>query len=179
MPKQSGTDNPGNFHPTGLFVPSKEHRNALDKPTVSVYQYIMLLHVNPSSGVPTYLQIETQVKHYIAAGVLAPGDALPSVRKLAADLRISINTVARAYQNLERDGVLRTVPGSHTFVAENPRSLLKSERIRRLRPYARQIAVEGTQLRLDPLEIIGLVKQELEALEEVNERSGDLDRRTR
>jgi GntR family transcriptional regulator len=139
----------------------------------------MLRHVNTASGVPTYLQIETQVKHYIAAGALAPGGALPSVRKVAADLRISTNTVARAYQNLERDGVLRTVQGGRTYVAENPGSFLKSERIRRLRPYARQIAVEGTQLRLDPHEIMELVQQELDALEEVNERIGDLDRKSR
>ena len=139
----------------------------------------MLLHVNAASGVPSYLQIETQVKHYIAAGAMAPGDALPSVRKLAADLRISTNTVARAYQNLERDGVLRTVPGGRTYVAENSPGLLKSEKIRRLRPYARQIAVEGKQLRLDPLEIVELIRQELDALEEVNERIGNLDRRAR
>jgi len=144
-----------------------------------MYQYSMLLHVNPASGVPTYLQIETQVKHYISARALVPGDALPSVRKLAADLRISTNTVARAYQDLERDGILRTVPGGHTYVAENPGSLLKAEKVRRLRPYARQIAVEGTQLRLDPEEIVSLVEQELAALEGLNERSGDLDRRTR
>ena len=150
-----------------------------DRQSVAVYQYSMLLHVNTASGIPTYLQIETQVKHYIAAGALAPGDALPSVRKLAADLRISTNTVARAYQNLERDGVLRTVQGGRTYVAENPGSFLKSERIRRLRPYARQIAVEGTQLRLGPLEIMELVQQELDALEEANERSGDLDRKAR
>lgn len=87
----------------------------------------MLLHVNPASGVPTYLQIETQVKHYVAAGALAPGDALPSVRKLAADMRISPNTVVRAYLDLEKDGVLRTVPGGRTYVAENSPSLLKSE----------------------------------------------------
>jgi GntR family transcriptional regulator len=139
----------------------------------------MLLHVNSASGVPTYLQIETQVKHYIAAGALAPGDALPSVRKLAADLRISTNTVARAYQNLERDGVLRTVQGGRTYVAENPGSLLKAEKIRRLRPYARQIAVEGTQLRLDPSEIMELVRQELESLEVVNERTSNLERKSR
>ena len=162
-----------------FLSPSKNIKKSLDKQTVAVYQYSMLLHVNPASGVPTYLQIETQVKHYIAAGALAPGDALPSVRKLAADLRISTNTVARAYQNLERDGVLRTVQGGRTYVAENPGSFLKSERIRRLRPYARQIAVEGTQLRLDPREIMELVQQELDALEEVNERYGDLDRKSR
>ena len=135
----------------------------------------MLLHLNPASGVPIYLQIENQVKHYIAAGALAPGAALPSVRKVAADMRINPNTVARAYQNMERDGVLRSVPGGRTYVAENPTGLLKSEKIRRLRPYARQIAVEGTQLRLDPKDIIELVHQELEALEAVHERTGSSD----
>jgi len=136
----------------------------------------MLLHLNPASGVPIYLQIETQVKHYIAAGALAPGAALPSVRKVAADMRINPNTVARAYQNLERDGLLRSVPGGRTYVAENPTGLLKSEKIRRLRPYARQIAVEGTQLRLEPQETVNLVQQELDALEVVDERMGNPDR---
>ncbi len=135
----------------------------------------MLLHLNPASGVPIYLQIENQVKHYIAAGALAPGDALPSVRKVAADMRINPNTVARAYQNLERDGLLRSVPGGRTYVAENPAGLLKSEKLRRLRPYARQIAVEGTQLRLEPKDIIELLRQELEALEVVHERTGNSD----
>ena len=136
----------------------------------------MLLHINPSSGVPIYLQIENQVKHYIASGALKPGEALPSVRQVAADLRVNPNTVARAYQNLERDGLLRTVPGGRTYVAENPAGLLKSEKIRRLRPHARQIAVEGSQLRLDPEDIINLVEQELEALEAVNERTGNSNR---
>jgi GntR family transcriptional regulator len=139
----------------------------------------MLLHINPSSGVPIYLQIENQVKHYIASGALKPGNALPSVRQVAADLRINPNTVARAYQNLERDGVLQTVQGGRTYVAENPTGLLKAERIRRLRPHARQIAVEGTQLRLDPQEIIDLVRQELNSLEEAHERHGDLVRKAR
>jgi GntR family transcriptional regulator len=139
----------------------------------------MLLHINPSSGVPIYLQIENQVKHYIASGALRPQEALSSVRQVAADLRINPNTVARAYQNLERDGVLQTVPGGGTYVAENPTGLLKSEKLRRLRPHARQMAVEGTQLRLDPQEIIDLVWQELNALEEAHERHGDLDRKAR
>ncbi len=125
----------------------------------------MLLHVNPSSGVPIYLQIENQVKNAIVAGGLKQGDALPSVRKMAVQLRINPNTVARSYQNLERDGVIRTVPGGGTFVADNVPGLLKSEKRRRLRPYARQIAVEGTQLRLLPEEILSIVKEELESLE--------------
>jgi GntR family transcriptional regulator len=124
----------------------------------------MFLHVNPASGLPLYLQIQAQVKHAVAAGALKPGDALPSVRKLAADLRINPNTVARAYQELERDAVIRSVPGGGTFVADGVPGLLKAEKIRRLRPVARQIAVEGTQLRLAPDEIVDLVKEELKAM---------------
>ena len=126
----------------------------------------MLLHVNPSSGVPLYLQIQNQVKHAVSAGALKQGDALPSVRKLAADLRINPNTVARAYTELERDAVIRTVPGGGTFVADGQPGLLKAERVRRLRPHARQVAVEGLQLRLTAEEILTLVQSELDSLGE-------------
>jgi GntR family transcriptional regulator len=124
----------------------------------------MILHVNPSSGLPLYLQIEAQVKQAVAAAALKADDALPSVRKLAADLRINPNTVARAYQDLERDGIIRTVPGGGCYVADGMPGLLKTEKIRRLRPHAQQIAVEGMQLRLAPEEILKLVQDELEKL---------------
>jgi GntR family transcriptional regulator len=124
----------------------------------------MILHVNPSSGLPLYLQIEAQVKQAVAAAALKADDALPSVRKLAADLRINPNTVARAYQNLERDGIIRTVPGGGCYVADGMPGLLKTEKVRRLRPHAQQIAVEGMQLRLTPEEILRLVQEELEKL---------------
>ena len=124
----------------------------------------MLLHVSPSSGLPLYLQIQAQVKNAVAAGALKPGDALPSVRKLASDLRINPNTVARAYLELEREGVISAVPGGGTFVADGVPGLLKAERVRRLRPLARQVAVEGSQLRFSPEEIVDLVQEELKAL---------------
>lgn len=124
----------------------------------------MLLHVNPSTGLPIYLQIQAQVKHAVAAGALRAGDALPSVRKLASDLRINPNTVARAYLELEREGVISAVPGGGTFVADGPPGLLKVERVRRFRPLARQVAVEGRQLRLSRDEIVQLVDEELKAL---------------
>ena len=126
----------------------------------------MILHVNTSAGVPLYLQVESQLKHAIAAGALKADDLLPSVRKLAAELRINPNTVARAYQNLERDGVIRTVPGGGTYVADNVPGLLKSEKLKRLRPLAVQIAVEGSHLRLSHEEILKLVHETLEGLEE-------------
>jgi len=124
----------------------------------------MILHVNPSSGLPIYLQIQSQVKQAVAAGALRPGDSLPSVRNLATDLRINPNTVARAYQELERENVIRTVPGGGTFVADNVPGLLKTEKVRRLRPHARQVAVEGFQLRFSPEEILELVREELSKL---------------
>ena len=124
----------------------------------------MFVHVNPSSGLPLYLQIESQVKQAIAAGALKPGDVLPSVRKMAADLGINPNTVARTYQNLERDGVIRTVPGGGTFVADGQPGLLKTEKIKRLRPHARQVAVEGAQMRLSRAEILSLVEEEVDRL---------------
>jgi GntR family transcriptional regulator len=124
----------------------------------------VLLHVNPSSGVPLYLQIESQVKQALAAGALRPGEALPSVRKLAVELGINPNTVARAYQNLEQAAVIRTVPGGGTYLADGVPGLLKSEKLRRLRPYAVQIAVEGTQLRLSAAEILRMVDEELSKL---------------
>jgi GntR family transcriptional regulator len=124
----------------------------------------MLFHVNTSSGVPIYVQIETQVKNAIAAGALKRDQALPSVRKLAADLGINPNTVARAYQELERDGVIATIPGGGTYVAENIPRFLKSEKLRRLQPYARQIAVEGVQLGLTDQEIVRALQEELEKL---------------
>jgi GntR family transcriptional regulator len=124
----------------------------------------VFLHVNPSTGLPIYLQIQAQVKHAVAAGALRAGDAMPSVRKLASDLRINPNTVARAYLELEREGVISAVPGGGTFVADGLLGLLKAERVRRFRPLARQVAVEGRQLRLSRDEIVQLVDEELKAL---------------
>jgi len=124
----------------------------------------VFLHVNPSTGLPIYLQIQAQVKQAVAAGALRAGDAMPSVRKLASDLRINPNTVARAYLELEREGVISAVPGGGTFVADGLPGLLKAERVRRIRPLARQVAVEGRQLRLSRDEIVQLVDEELKAL---------------
>jgi len=111
---------------------------------------MLSLRISTSSGVPVYLQLEQQIKQSIASGLLAPGDPLPSTRRTAADLRINPNTVARAFQNLECEGIIRTVPGGGTFVADLAiagSGLLKTEKIRRLRPLATQLAVEAAQLR--------------------------------
>lgn len=125
---------------------------------------ILLLKVNPSSGLPLYLQIETQIKHRVAAGTLKAGDALPSVRKLAAELAINYHTVVRAYQELEREGIIRTVQGGGTFVADGVPQLLKGERLRRLVPLAAQLAVEAHHLRVSEKEIVEMVQEEFKKL---------------
>ena len=124
----------------------------------------MIIRVQASLGVPIYQQIESQVKHAIAAGALKQDDTLPPVRKLAAELRINPNTVARAYQNLERDGILRTVPGGGCYVNGQSPGLLKSEKLRRLKPLATQLAVEAKQLRLareDLMQLLEILYDEL------------------
>ena len=125
----------------------------------------MIIRIQPGLGTPIYLQIEAQVKHAIAAGALKLDDALPSVRKLAAELRVNPNTVARAYQNLERDGILRTVPGGGCYVSGQSPGLLKAEKLRRLRPIAVQLAVEARQLRLARAELLQLLENSYDDLE--------------
>jgi len=126
----------------------------------------MLIRVQPGLGTPIYLQIESQVKHAIAAGALQHNDLLPPVRKLAAELRINPNTVARAYQNMERDGILRTVPGGGCYVNSQSPGLLRSEKLRRLKPLATQLAVEGKQLRLAREDLLELLENSYDELEE-------------
>ena len=80
----------------------------------------MKLEIQPDSGVPIYVQIGEQVRAMVAAGQLPPGRQLPTIRQLAADLRVNYNTVARAYLDLDRDGVITTVQGRGTFVVGVP-----------------------------------------------------------
>lgn len=79
----------------------------------------VVLTVDPRSGVPIYLQVIEQVKRSVAIGVLAAGEQLPTVKQLALDLTINPNTVAKAYRELERDGVIETSPGRGSFVKSN------------------------------------------------------------
>src|SRR5580700_3412533 len=75
-----------------------------------------VLTVDSRSGVPIYLQIVEQVKRSVALGILQGGEQLPTVKQLALDLTVNPNTVARAYRDLERDGVIETASGRGSFV---------------------------------------------------------------
>ena len=81
-----------------------------------------LFRPNPSSGVPIYLQLMERVKHAVETGAIRPGDQLPGIRPLAEELVINPNTVAKAYRELEHEGVIELRHGAGAFVAANTRA---------------------------------------------------------
>ena len=90
----------------------------------------MLFRPNPSSGVPIYLQLMEQVKHGIETGALRPGEQLPGIRPLAEELVINPNTVAKAYRELEHEGVIELRHGAGAFVSANAREKKATEKVR-------------------------------------------------
>ena len=91
--------------------------------------------LNNSSGVPIYEQIEEQIKSQIMTGVLKEGDALPSMRVLAKDLKISIITTKRAYEDLERDGFIESITGKGSFVKGINSDLVKENMMAAIEVY--------------------------------------------
>ena len=107
--------------------------------------------ISNTGGQPIYEQICRQVKGAIATGKLKPGEPLPSIRALARDLRISVITTKRAYEELERDGFLENVPGKGCFVAPQNRELLREAQLRKVEEKLSQ-AVEEARKGAFPLE---------------------------
>jgi GntR family transcriptional regulator len=90
----------------------------------------VIVRPNAASGVPIYLQLMEQVKHAIETGALRPGDQLPGIRPLAEELVINPNTVAKAYRELEHDGVLELRHGAGAFVTGAAREKKLTDRLR-------------------------------------------------
>jgi GntR family transcriptional regulator len=90
----------------------------------------MLFRPNPSSGVPIYLQLMEQVKHSIETGALRPGEQLPGIRPLAEQLVINPNTVAKAYRELEHEGVIELRHGAGAFVSGNAGAKKLTDKLR-------------------------------------------------
>jgi len=90
---------------------------------------VILLKPNPSSGVPIYLQLMQQVRHAIETGALKPGEQLPSIRPLAEELVMNPNTVAKAYRELEHEGVIELRQGAGAFVSDKAPTRESAERL--------------------------------------------------
>ena len=121
----------------------------------------MFFHVDPTDGLAIYDQVVRQVKFAIAGRVLRPGNLVPSVRELARELAINPNTVARAYQQLQADGVLQTVRGTGLEVAADAVKHCRTERLKLIRTRVAQALAEARQSGLDADELRKLVDTEL------------------
>ena len=123
----------------------------------------LFINIDPSSGLPIYLQIAQQIKTAVAMGRLHAEDPLPSVRQLAVELAVNPNTVARAYLDLEIEGVIYKRQGAGTFVSGQGVEMSKGERRRVLNELLEKALVEGVNL--------GLTERELrEAFERLLEK---------
>jgi GntR family transcriptional regulator len=125
----------------------------------------MLIQVNFKSGLPVYLQVVEQVKAAAAAGTLRPGEALPSIRPLAEELRVNRNTVAKAYTELENLGVIETIPGRGCFIKENHSPLRKEARHKLLIQDIDPLVVQAHHLQVPRDEFLELVSERLDVLE--------------
>jgi GntR family transcriptional regulator len=120
----------------------------------------MLFRTTTTSGVPVYLQLVEQVKHAIDVGALRPGDQLPAIRRVAEELVINPNTVAKAYRDLDHEGVIELRQGSGAFVAEQV-GVDRVTHIRALQPVLRTAIDRLARAGLTTEEIRRLVEAEL------------------
>jgi|SRR5579871_1040185 len=131
----------------------------------------MLFRPNPSLGVPIYLQLMEQVKHAIETGALRPGEQLPGIRPLAEELVINPNTVAKAYRELEHEGVIELRHGAGAFVSPQARDKKTSDKLRAAQPLV-ATTIEKLRARgLTDEEIRRLFEAELAGLTRKGEQS--------
>ncbi|MGN6368276.1 MAG: GntR family transcriptional regulator [Phycisphaerae bacterium] len=127
-----------------------------------------MFHVRIAAGssVPIYQQIVTQVRHAIATGALETGELVPSVRSLAEQLLINPNTVAKAYGDLSKDGLLESLPGRGLAVAARRAGmgLTRAERLRRMEPLVVQVVQEAVALELSGEDVRELLEKKWKAL---------------
>ena len=113
----------------------------------------MQLYIDNRSGAPIYDQIYSQIKDAILSGQVTEGEALPSIRALAKDLRISVITTKRAYDELESEGFIYTLPGKGCFVAERSTELLREENLKKREGHMQEIRRVASACRLTENEL--------------------------
>lgn len=122
----------------------------------------MFFSINPSNGVPVYEQVSRQILYAVAAGGLATGEMIPSVRELARELAINPNTVARAYRQLQDQQILETLRGEGMAVTNGAKAKCKSARAKLIREQIKQVLADARQSQLSDEEIRKIVEAELD-----------------
>jgi len=128
----------------------------------------MLIQLSFKSGKPVYLQVVDQVKAAAASGALRTGEPLPSIRPLAEQLRVNRNTVAKAYTELEGQGVIETIAGRGCFLKENHSQFRKDIRLKMVAEEIDAAIVQAHHLRVEDKEFLDLVKERLEVFVQAN-----------
>ena len=128
------------------------------------------LSLDTASGVPIYRQIVDWVKVAIAGGKLTPGEQLPTVRQLAVDLNVNYNTVARAYLELEHLGVVHTLRGKGTFIAERKVSEEEMIRVAKLRELVTEFLSKAAEFGFSPADVHAELADRIPAQPEKEER---------
>src|SRR5215469_1376332 len=135
----------------------------------------MLLQIDFKSGTPVYLQLVEQVRHAAASGGLRAGEPLPSIRPLAEELRVNRNTIAKAYAELENQGVIETIPGKGCFLKEVSSPLTKSARNDLLVQEVDRAIVAAHHLQIEDDELLTLLKKRLDAFNHKNKANHSKD----
>ncbi|HAM73823.1 MAG TPA: GntR family transcriptional regulator [Verrucomicrobiales bacterium] len=142
-------------------------------------QPAMLIELNYKSGKPVYLQLVDQVKAAVASGALAAGDPLPSIRPLAERLRVNRNTVAKAYEELESQGIIESLPGKGSFVRQPKSPLRKEIRHELLAREIDQSVVAAHHLQVSREDFLELVRERYEQFEQRRDSAQSIQKETR
>lgn len=122
----------------------------------------MLIFIDNKCGMAIYDQIYSQIKAQIISGELQEGEALPSIRSLAKDLSISVITTKRAYEELEKEGLIDTVAGKGSFVAAPNMELLREESLKKIREHLAAAVLLARQCELSFDEVTEMIRLEME-----------------
>jgi GntR family transcriptional regulator len=129
------------------------------------------LALNFKSGKPVYLQVVDQVKSAAASGAVQPGDALPSIRPLAEELRVNRNTIAKAYTELESQGVIETIAGKGCFVRATHSPFRKEVRVKLLTETVDDAVVQAHHLQVEKAEFLRLADERFEVFRQKRTRA--------
>ena len=125
----------------------------------------MLFQIDFKSGKPVYLQLVDQVRYAAASGALRAGEGLPSIRPLAEELRVNRNTIAKAYSELENQGIIETLPGKGCFLKDNHSPFTKAVRQKLLLTEIDEAVVTAHHLQVDRDAFLALVNERLDYFE--------------
>jgi len=130
----------------------------------------MMFQVDFKTGKPVYLQLVDQIRYAAASGAIRVGESLPSIRPLAEELRVNRNTIAKAYAELESQGVIETIPGKGCFLKENNTPFTKPVRQKILLKEIDEAVVTAHHLQVDRADFLDLVKERLDYFERKAEK---------